>query len=280
VKLTNSAFNSALLFTTFLLTIFTSCQKDIVSSDNVPATSPHLISIYDYDTDYLHVDSFSYNTSGYLIRAQTWTYDGVGAIKISDNSDFIFSFSGNSTVPSSYTLSFMTTGPNNPIEKHALYYDIQNRIVKDSFLNGAINSTVVTSYRYDSNLIISDEFVKTSTGLVNSITDTVFMSASGNVTHFGFYNLSSNYGGQHLYTYSSNLNPCYDKTLAESLGPWLERVTDEDFISKNSYNTITTDDWFSPLMTSSFSWTTDTKGRVIKGQQDGKTYHQIFHYSN
>ena len=279
MKLARKAFGKNLLFIILVITLFTSCQKEL-AYDNVVTSSPHLTSIHDFDYDKLRIDSFSYNNSGYLIRLQQWTYDDTSRIKLLDSADFAFSFSDNGLPPSSYTQSSMTAGTSNPSVKHLLYYDSKNRIVKDSLLNGTTGNWVVTNYGFGTNYIVADKFLKNNPGLVKNETDSIFISASNNVANIVFYGSSLNYFSQHIFTYNSNLNPCYDKTMAESLGELLSEITDEDFVSQNLSSSITWADQSPLLQTANFTAITDAKGRVIKVQQVGKNHFYTYQFNN
>jgi len=279
MKLAKKTLRGHLLLVISVITFFGSCQKQLHSDNIVPAGS-HLVSVYSYGYGELHIDSFSYNGSGYLTRLQQWTYDSTGPVIISDSADFVFSFPGAGLPASSFTLSSLNAGTSNPVEKHMLFYDNKNRIIKDSLSNAVTGSKALTKYSYETNYIVSDNFLKNNSGLTKTVTDSFFIAASNNITNLVFYNSPSVYGGKHIYTYSSDLNPFHDKVLTENLGIWLTLTTDNDFISQNTFITITVENSAPQPFTSHFTWSKNPSGKVVKVQQVGKDVFQTFHYSN
>lgn len=266
-----------------VLTFFASCQKEVDAGNEPtppPATSPHLTSIYDHNSTpgsgSSKIDSFSYNGAGYMTRIQEWQYDTTStSIIMTDSAHYLFAFSSPDAPPSSYTLSSMTAGVPNPTEKHLLYYDSKNRLVKDSLLNGPF----ILKYTYVPNYIVTQHFLKDPFGYMYWGIDSLLISASNNRTSITFCDSAAKFGSIKLYTYTNDINPCYDKTLAESIGVWLTRITDYDFNSKNAYASITRKDNFGTSYSIPFAVVLDAKGRVIESHQVGKTHYQTFRYN-
>jgi hypothetical protein len=262
---------------------FISCQKD--AGINPAVVDSHITAIYAQDSHYLRVDSLIYDSNGRIVKifeSNTDTTSGV-TNPYTRTTTFTFTFSGGNSVPSSYIYTY-TNSTNSYTYMHNLYYDSQNRIKKDSLLNATPSSLfAAVNYYYGNNLIVYDIIYKTDSGLLNIQRDSLILNASANVIADNFYYLD--YYNQpvienDLATFSNYANPLYEKTLATTLGPLLREILGEDFISSNLLSSLT---FISPQLSPfnlTYTWTTDAKGRVIKGVELTGNYGYAFHYSN
>ncbi len=282
MKLSFTAFNSVFVFLLLCSVFFISCKKDSVISPAV--IDSHITAIYAQDDHYLRIDSLTYDVNGRVVKIfETTTDTAFGVIDpLRDSASYTFTFSGNSSVPTSYAASY-TGFTGTGAEQHNLYYDSQNRIIKDSLLNPLINGFAALNYYYGYNLIVYDIINKTDSGLVSIQKDSLLLNASGNVTadnsHYLDYNNQPS--AEHdLITFSNYANPLYEKNLAGSLGPFLTTLLSHDFISSSLFSSLTYNYQSGSTDILTYTWTTDTRGRVIKGVEPSGQSGYAFHYSN
>jgi|GEM_PF-941077 len=281
MKLTNLlSLNGFSLFLVFPV-LFLSCKKDSGTSD-VSATASHITAVYAQDDHYVHVDSLNYDSNGRIARIRQWTYDTTAGVTfpVLDSTDYTFVFSGNGTVPASFT---MTSSYITGTESHILYYDSQNRIVKDSLVNLSDGNFVSANYRYGTNLLAFDVYKRNNNIVVKAETDSLFPAANGNIYNANLHYLDYNNQiaeEKYITTFSTYSNPFYNKAVAESVGMFLSGLLALDFISPNMFSTTSTtsSSGYSDML--SYTWTRDAKGRVVKGVEPSGQFGYAFHYNN
>jgi hypothetical protein len=214
------------------------------------------------------VDSFKYDNSNRITSIQLMdtgnAMPGFGSI-------ITFSYAGNAIAPASYTISSTFNSP----QLHLLFYDGQNRIIKDSTPTSD-GSEAVTTWAYPNGNIVE---VATSIFEVDTsqLIDTLFVN-NGNIS--AAHSRSTSIAGQIIttqldsiqFTYTTTVNPCFHQTFAATYGPLLNSLAFgyPDFISAYGIRTATTTTNIkgSDVMTENgedtqtYTWTTDNKGRA------------------
>lgn len=232
-------------------------------SGSNPSNSSYLSSIKNNTPLAPIVDSFTYDNSN---RLTTITIIANSSNShLNGESTVTFSYSGSSTTPGSYIIN----NPDQNSSSHQLYYDGQNRITRDSTLDG---TGLVTYWSYSNGNIIST----TKSGSGEQMIDTLFFT-NGNVTANHSY-IANNAGtadtllSSSQYTYTTIVNPCYHQAIAGTFGPLLNNLVIDggftDFVSGNAKSTAT-NSGFPGLhglpqaqSTQTFDWTTDSKDRA------------------
>lgn len=275
--------NKILLFAVFGF-IFISCKKDYVTEK--PVTTSHLTSLTIYNTlDHIvEIDSFLYDANGQIAKYRNWSWDSTQTPMITDSAYYNFSFSGTNVFPTSYTLAFIQKGSTlSSMETHNLYYDNQNKVIKDSFMDGGVNYRGVLYFHYNTSNITYDFFTSTiNSNAVEKIrTDSLFIT-SGNVTnlHSYYYSPAIIYNYLQEVRFSTYPNPLYNKDLASGIGAFFRAAIDADFISPYMTNYVS--NTYPPqadVFTSNFNWVTDTQGRIIKGEEVGAGIYYTMRYN-
>jgi hypothetical protein len=218
------------------------------------------------------------NTSGGVTTTDSFKYDNSKRLTSiivlnGQTSTTTFTYSGSATFPSSYTVENSLV-PNNP-ENHQLWYDGQNRIVKDSTLSGGnlggtnSNAGNVTYYSYPSGMIATLSVGKNGAA-GGQVIDTFFLS-NGNVVSAHLLSIGAAGDPQGTVsesiqvTYNSIVNPQFHQAVSSTWGPLLTTLGGYDAVSGYAENTATT--WTTvpglPTIksTDTASWTVDGKGR-------------------
>jgi hypothetical protein len=194
-------------------------------------------------------DSFVYDHSNRLTEIMVIGGDSSG-VHPGATATVTFSYSGSSTAPASYTIN----NPNANSSLHQLSYDGQNRIAKDSALDG---TELVTSWSYPNGNIAS----LTTGGSNDEMIDTLFLSKGNVVANHRYIvnaaGMTPTFLHSTQYTYTTIANPCYHPAIANTYGPLLSSLVIDggftDFISGNGISTADKQ---------TFTWTTDSKGRA------------------
>ena len=224
-------------------------------------------------------DSFTYDNSNRLISINV-----PNSATANNGQLTTFSYSGSNAVPASYTIK-NTIAPNNQ-EIHQLWYDGQNRIVKDSTISGGAlggvinagdttidinlsNAGNVTYYSYPNGNIVTLSTSKNGPS-GGEIVDTFFLS-NGNVASSHTYIIGAAGVPQDTvqdssqYTYNSIVNPNFHQSVASTWGPLLTNLAGYDAVSGYGVNTATLWSKVGNLpntkTTQTYSWTLDSKGR-------------------
>lgn len=229
-----------------------------------PPNSSYLSSIKNNTPLATLVDSFTYDNSNRLTKITIIPTNSSNS-HLSGESTVTFSYSGSNTTPVSYIIN----NPNQSTSSHQLNYDGQNRITKDSTLDG---TGLVTYWSYSNGNIVS----ATKSGSSEQMIDTLFFT-NGNVTANHSY-IANNAGtadtmlSSSQYTYTTIVNPCYHQAIASTFGPLLNSLVIDggftDFVSGYAKSTATNSGFpglqgLPPAQsTQTFDWTTDSKGRA------------------
>jgi hypothetical protein len=151
---------------------------------------------------------------------------------------------------------------------HQLYYDGQNRIVKDSGISG---TGYVNYISYPGSNIVSRVLFDGTAG--NDQVDTVFFT-NGNVTSQHIYypnnaGTTDSLSGSPRYGYSASVNPLYHAGIAATTGVLLNLLAYDgfggmiDFLSVDAINTASNlGGGLAPGTTLNFNVVADSKGRV------------------
>jgi hypothetical protein len=260
-------------FLFLLCTLLFACSKDSthppsINISNLPKAytryfaSNHLIlyRVYKYDSNY--------NLAGISLRQN----DTVGGLVYVDSGSYYFNVDQVANLPTGYTSIYRkSTYTQAQVETHALYFNSQKQVVKDSGLtviSGDNPNAATKYYYYTANTVARNSWMHSSGAWNMFLIDSLFME-SGNVMHYAQY---SNGGSGNSWVvsdqywignYSSNANPFYDQGLSYSFGGYLLLEGIEDFLSKNLANDA------------GFTFTTDSKGRVVSGIAADGSYIQI-----
>ncbi len=272
------------------LILFFSCSK---SGNTNNSNGSLLVSVTEYQTAPFitkTVRNFTYDQNQELGAVHTHTYDTVGGQAFLDTSLITYPSSSATTPPASYDIIWVM-GSVNPAqgatENHLLYYDAQNRIVKDSISSKTNISNspnlYTTNFIYTNSNIIAQYLYQNPGGPdINSMVglDT-FMLANGNLSNTIQYNVVPNdtsfYRGDN-YLYSASKNPLYESTLANRLGAVLRFNNIGDFISPYLMSQWTMNLAGNNQFTRNYTWVTDSEGRIVQGFGTDKISGQVTDY--
>jgi hypothetical protein len=264
-----------------------------------PANGSFLTSIKHNIIGVAITDSFTYDNSNRLISIALPGNNG--------GQTTTFSYSGSNTVPASYTVKNSLL-PNNQ-EVHQLWYDGQNRIVKDSTISGGNGGGVihlgdssvvvninnagnVTYYTYPQGNIATLTTGKTGAA-GGQIIDTFYLS-NGNVASLHSLIIGAAGAPQGTvadstqYTYNTIVNPQFHQSIASTWGPLLTNLGGYDAVSGYGVNTATNWSTVGNLPTTkstqNHSWTLDGKGRgateTVSDPKVGVVDNLTFTYNN
>jgi hypothetical protein len=260
------------------LPLYFSCNK---SGSTNNSNSSLLVSVTEYQPGAIStktVRNFSYDQNQQLGAVHTHTYDTSGAQVYLDSSLITYPSSSATTPPASYDIVWMigTTIPaSGATEHHLLYYDTQDRIVKDSItsktnISNTSPNLFTTKFIYTNSTIIAqlvypdpnnpgfslmnalDTFTLLNGSLINNAQYTV---APGDTI------LISN----DAYLFSTFKNPLYEASLSNRLGAVLRFNNIGDFISPYLMRQWTSKMGTSIPATRNYDWVTDSIGRVVQG---------------
>jgi hypothetical protein len=263
---------------------FYSCKKNASpSTPTIDATKYYLSSVRNYTPGAVNIDSFTYNSGNLLTKYVQYAYQTSGGTTLSDSLTFVFSYSGSSPVPSSYTFSQPSQGTID--ELHQLSYDGQNRVTKDFCPS---RSDFFTNYTYPgSNEAGMLQF--SSSGLDNQV-DTLFFT-NGNMTSQVIYfpndaGTADSLEGTVKVSYSSYGNPAYHPEIANTIGHLLFILSFDgfqdfvDFNSKNFASSVTDIEPGQPNLTIKYNISTDSKGRISGTGYAGfpSSYSMVYSY--
>jgi hypothetical protein len=236
-----------------------------------------LASIKSYSPGYKSVDSFGYDAGNRLTSFVQSIFDSTqGGAPVSGYTAMIFSYTNsNSIVPAFYTANYS----DGTSEVHQLYYDNQNRIIKDT--TSAVGSGyVVTYYSYPNNNIASTVLFDGTYD--DTQVDTMYLS-NGNITNTSIYYPQTPDSAYATLSFSSYTNPGYHSAIATTIGPLLNIFSIDafggiDFVSqKTAISTSVIDDG-SPAMGVTYTITPDSKGRVGQLTIPGVSGESIYSY--
>jgi hypothetical protein len=273
----------------FSLILLFSCSK---SGNTNNSNSSLLVSVTEYQSAPIitkTVRNFSYDQNQQLGAVHTHTYDTLGGQAYLDSSLITYPSSSPTTPPASYDILWVM-GSVNPVqsatEHHLLYYDGQNRIVKDS-ISGKTNisnspNSYTTNFIYGNSNIIAQYLYQNPSGPdINSMValDT-FTIVSGNLGNTIQYNVQpgdTSFYRSDSYLFSNSKNPLYESTLANRLGAVLRFNNIGDFISPYLMSQWTMN-MGGNQFTRNYNWVTDSLGRVTQGFGTDKVSGQVTDY--
>jgi hypothetical protein len=266
-----------------LLSLF-SCKKT-TNSDNSPAEKGNmLISVSRYvpDSRYKTTIAFTYDQDEQVAQIRRQHHDTLtDGTQFIDTSLMIFTGGGPSTPPSAYDITW-TKGTDaqsqTSVEHHLLYYDNRQRVVEDSMSSSTTGLNII-KFTYSDGNIICNQY-----GSFGSL-DTLFL-INGNMNRRATYNTSYHSGIMTAYLheietfgYSAYSNPLFQKDIANSLGALLTVENLGDYLSvnlMNQYQYTFSLNYIPPV--TSYSWTTDDAGRVIRGTGTDLSTGQVSDY--
>ena len=242
-----------------------SCKKSS-SGPNQPSNSSYVSSVRAHTSQVQLVDSFTYDNAHRLTVFAQYDYDTTTGTPVSDGLIATFSYTGSSQLPASYTAVQLSNPANSDL--HKLYFDGQNRIVKDTSISG---SGYVNYFSYPGGNLVSKVLFDGTAG--NDQVDTSFLS-NGNISSQHIYypnnaGTADSLSGAPQYGYSSSLNPLYHTEIAGSVGLLLNLLAIDgyggisDFVSPNAVNKESNlGNGIPAAYTLNFNLTSDSKGRV------------------
>jgi hypothetical protein len=265
----------------FISCLFFSCKKSSpVNPNNGTGAQIASLKVYNAADHIIGIDTLIYNSDGNLVGYKSWTIDSTNGPVITDSASYSFAWTSGATGPASYTVSSLVNGGfPAPMETHQLYYDNQNRIIKDSLMSGGDGSRIVALYGYNGNLLTIDLFSNTGSYLEYE-KDTLSISGSNISKLSNHWDLSSNqFTTYQQYTYGNSPNPLYNKALSNALGALLYDVLRGDFISTQLVTVIQAQDVSDgSTYTEDYQWTLDSKGRVVSGHDNTNQFFYSFFY--
>lgn len=206
-----------------------SCKKSTTVNNNVPVSYLSSVRTYNSSASHLTIDSFEYDGNHDIAKYLQYLYDTntVSNTTILDSDIITFSFASNSLLPTSYT-SF--DGSFTAVD--LLYYDAQNRIIKDTCISNSSpyvinlgagyfsypNNEIVVAF--DSLYMPSVNWNMIDTLFLNNnnvIGQHVYDNYSGEASVYSFNSLASSYKNG----FSNVTNPGYYPNVAKTIGPLL-----------------------------------------------------------
>ncbi len=273
------------------LILFFSCSK---SGNTNNSNSSLLVSVTEYQTAPVitkTVRNFSYDQNQELGAVYTHTYDTSGGQAYLDSSLITYPSSSATTPPTSYDIVWMigTTIPaTGATEHHLLYYNGQDRIIKDSTSSKTVisntNPNLFTTYFIYNNSNIVAQYLypdpnHPGSSLMNSL-DT-FSLFNGNLANSVQYSVAvgdTSILESDAYSFSNSKNPLYESTLANRLGAALRFNNIGDFISPYLMSQWTSNMGGNNQFTRNYNWVTDSLGRVVQGFGTDKISGQVTDY--
>jgi len=252
---------------TFCLAVtfmFSSCTHSGSTDGGSPVNNSYLASARNISSEGILVDSFSYDDKKRVATFGQYGYPADGSD--SGKMTAAFNFSGNNTLPDSYVYTLN----DDPSVLHALTFDGQGRITKDTS-TGADH--FVAYYTYSGNYIISRIFADGDLSS-EAYADTMIVT-DGNMTGEKLWTWDPNetqWTDQEQVTYgrAAAANPGYKAEIAAAVGPLLHALSlynfsgYGDYVSKNIVNKLT--GMLEGLPPGGASYTThvDATGRVTE----------------
>jgi hypothetical protein len=256
------------------ISILYSCNKNSSSPNTIPINIsglPKAYTRYYAETHIISYHIFKYDSNNNLAGISLLQYDTAGGIVFVDSGSYYFSVDPVADLPTGYTSVYLQHSKTQAqIETHALYFNNQKQVIKDSgvsVLSGDNQNAATKYYTYSANTFVSNWYSHATPGWNKFLIDSVITS-NGNVASGIQYDNNgsgNNWVVSSQYTetdYSTYPNPFFDQGLSYSFGAFLLMEGINDFLSKNLAND------------SGFVWTTDTKGRVITGLAPDGSYVQ------
>ncbi len=273
------------------LILFFSCSK---SGNTNNSNGSLLVSVTEYQSAPVitkTVRNFSYDQNQELGAVHTHTYDTSGGQAYLDSSLITYPSSSATTPPASYDIVWLvgTTIPaTGATEHHLLYYDGQDRIIKDSTSSKTVisntNPNLFTTYFIYNNSTIVAQYLYPDPNhpgfnLMNML-DT-FSLFNGNLANSVQYSVAvgdTSILETDAYSFSNSKNPLYESMLANRLGAALRFNNIGDFISPYLMSQWTMNMGGNNQFTRNYNWVTDSLGRVVQGFGTDKISGQVTDY--
>jgi hypothetical protein len=281
------------LFFLVLTVSFFSCTK----SSNPPPTTPPaedtLVKSYTLYYPQLHtklVEFFSYDQNAKLAKISGTNYDSTSGVTI-DSAILSFNISDANALPTYLDVTNYAQG--NPIagltDHHLLYFDNNNRLIKDSISESDVQDSAVQKLYYDDNGNYTVEYYEPDPNAPGgpfalNQNDTT-MVQSGNISNE--INYSYYQGNQILTYYKSQMsgaqnNPLYNDKLATAFGSFFLFNEVGDFLSQNLPSQTTDQEGSgAEQVILHYTWSTNADGKVIQGvaTDDGGAIQKIYTFT-
>ena len=259
----------------WVLLLFLACTK---SSTNTPsiniANLPKSFTQYTASKHELIYRVYQYDSSHNLAGISLRTTDTVSGNVLMDSGSYYFYVNQTANLPTGYTsINKKSTDLIAQVETHTLFFNSQKQLVKDSgvaVISGANPNPPTKYYFYTNNTVARDSWMHSGAGWNEFLIDSLLLE-SGNVGHYAQYSNGGSgnnwvVSGQYwVGIYSTDANPFYDQGVSYSVGGFLLLEGIQDFLSKNIANDI------------GFTFTTDSKGRVVTGTAGDGSYIQVIY---
>ncbi|MDP4265644.1 MAG: hypothetical protein Q8941_24200 [Bacteroidota bacterium] len=203
-------------------------------------------------------DSFLYDNKNGMAECRSMAYDtftnsgGFITGTAFHQNNYVFSYSGPDTLPSSYIMTFSYS---NDSYQHVLTYNNLNQLIKDSDLQHI--NTIYLSYA--PNAIVTKSPI--IPGASQTRIDSAILQNGNIVSHYYIFPSDTTSNSVDQLSYSNLPNPLYD---FKGMGGLLKAIFSPDFdwISRNLYTSASNS---RSAGITSMSWVTDTHGNVVSG---------------
>ncbi len=257
----------------FLLSMtFFSCSKTAsIPGQPIQETNPNSFSMYLPQTHIKNVEVFDYNSNAQLETINIYSYDSSSGSPIIDSIVVSFNLTQGIYPAPGYNIRYHYQGdpPVGETNYHELFYDAQSQVTIDSVTISNINGFPVQHYLYDNNGNTTIQWLIGSPQIPGSYTineiDTMLIQIENITSDINYTTATGTLN--HLYTrsYSTHINPLYNKTLANSLGCLMVANNFFDFRSNYLPTQFIDQENGSPTVTINYLWTTDATGSVVSG---------------
>jgi hypothetical protein len=264
-----------ILFYTLITATFFSCTKS--DTPTPPPAEDSLVKSYTLYYPQLHtklVEYFSYDQNAKIASISGHTYDSTSGVS-DDSAHINFSSSDANALPNSlYVTDFYQGAPaTGYTDHHLLYYDNNNRLIKDSITESDVQDSSVQKLYYDDLGNYTVEYYEPDPNAPGGpfvlLQNDTTMVQSANI--FNEINYSYNQGSQ-TFNYLKNqtsgvqINPLYNDKLSTAYGSFFLFNEVGDFLSKNLPTQTTDQEGIgSEQVVLNYTWTTTTNGKVIQG---------------
>jgi hypothetical protein len=257
----------------FLLSVIFFCCTKTNSDLGLPIqeTNPNSFSIYLPQTHSKSVEVFGYNTKAQLETINIYSYDSSTGSPVIDSIFVSFNLTQGIYPPPAYNVRYHYQG--DPLvgesNYHELFYDDQNRATIDSVTISGINGFPVQHYLYDNNGNTTVQWFVgypqiPSNYIINEV-DTMFIQNGNIITDINYTTTTGTLNHLFARSYSTHINPLYNKTLANSIGCLV--VANNFFDLRSNYlpTQFVDQENGSPTITINYLWATDATGSVVSG---------------
>lgn len=244
-----------------------SCKKN---DDNSTPKRLKSVSLYEKRGTFYRLrktDSILYDSRNRMVECRRFSFDTANQNISFHQSNYIFSYSGSDTLPSSYIITYSYSSNTN---HHALTYNNFNQPVKDSHFQ-QMHSIY---FSYAPNVIVTNS---TSISGASGTRIDSFILQNGNIVfHYYIFPHDNTSNSVDQITYSTFTNPLYN---FKGIGVLLYAMFQPEFdwISRNLFATITNN---RNLGNMSMTWRADANGNVISGSGGtaGSSLQMTFNY--